>query len=68
MDANILEKGISIGPKELGETSVERNQKLRLTKGTKKKKKGRRQRTLEKERYLTAIDQENISKGRKKII
>lgn len=40
MDANILEKGISIGPKELGESSVERNQKLRLTKGTKKKKKG----------------------------
>lgn len=39
MDANILEKGISIGLKELGETSVERNQKLRLTKGTKKKKK-----------------------------
>lgn len=29
-------KGISIGPKELGETKVERNHKLRLTKGTKK--------------------------------
>lgn len=37
-------KGISIGPKELGETSAERNHKLRLTKG---KKKGRRQNSRE---------------------
>lgn len=34
-------KGISIGPKELGDPSEERNHELRLTKGAKKK--GRRQ-------------------------
>lgn len=33
-------KGSVLDQKELGETSVGRNQKLRLTKGTKKKKKG----------------------------
>lgn len=40
-------KGISIGPKELGETKVERNHKLRLTKGRKKKE--RRQNSREEE-------------------
>lgn len=60
------EKWIGIEPKELGESSAERNRKLlRLTKGLKK---GRRQRTQEKERSLIGINQENITTGRKKII
>lgn len=60
-------KGISIGLKELGDPSEERNHELRLTKGAKKKKKGE-DRTQEKERYFTGINQENITRGRKKII
>jgi len=58
------EKWIGIEPKELVESSAERNRKFRLTKGTKK---GRRQRTQEKESTLTGIYQENITIGRKKI-
>lgn len=42
-------KGISIGLKELGDPSEERNHKLRLTKGAKKK--GGEDRTQEKERF-----------------
>lgn len=65
MDAYMREKRISIEPKELEESTAERNRKLRLTKGTKK---GRRWRTQEKERSLIGINQENITTGRKKII
>lgn len=59
------EKWIGTEPKELGESSAERNGKLRLTKGTKK---GRRQRTQENGRSLIGINQENITTGEKKII
>lgn len=65
MDAHMKEKWIGIEPKELGQSSAERNRKLRLTKGTKK---GRRQITQEKGRSLIGINQENITIGEKKII
>lgn len=58
-------KGISIGLKELGDPSEERNHKLRLTKGAKKK--GEKT-ELKRRRDFTGINQENITRGRKKII
>lgn len=65
MNAYMAEKWICVEPKQLGESSAERNRKLRLRKGTRKR---RRQRTQDKGRSSIGINQENITIGRKKII